>query len=121
MESSIELSEKTVAILNDFRNAAYQMRDIAQRIKIELIESGVISSTDSYSDIKNFVGLQKALLLAMAMGLPKTIGHESKYGCNIVSDFDLYWNMSSDSDFDKFLESIDFDKNKVRNFTLYLP
>lgn len=120
MESSIELSEKTVAILNDFRNATYQMRDIAQRIKIELIESGVISSTDSYSDIKNYVGLQKALLLAMAMGLPKNIGIESKYGCNIVSDFDLYWNMSTDSDFDKFLESIDFDKNKVRHINSYL-
>lgn len=115
-ENSIELSEKSIDILNEIRNSAFRVDDLAKELLKELRKDEVILKDDTYSTVKTNTPLMKILLLGMARGLCKT-SEGSRYGLGYVSDFDLYFNMA-DKSFDSFLEGIHFDKNLPEYKTL---
>jgi hypothetical protein len=57
------------------------------------------------------VVLKCDLLKYISVGLSKQPGAGSRYGCGIVSDFDLYYNMATDKLFNDMLDKVHFDYN----------
>jgi hypothetical protein len=73
--------------------------DVANEAKIlrdYLIRDHVITDEISYYQFTDDADLMKGLLGSLSTGLCTSVDG-SRYGCGIVSDFDLYHNMSTDT------------------------
>jgi hypothetical protein len=75
----------------------------------------VITDEDSYATVMDNPRLKAALLKYLSVGLSQD-KQASRYGRKIVSDFDMYHNMSTDKQFNELLESIYFDFNRKEDF-----
>lgn len=92
----------------DLKDKAVELRDI-------LLRDGVITDEDSYYTVLENVPLKSAILKYLSAGLPKE-ANMSRYGAKVVSDFDLYHNMQTDSRFNDMLDSIKFDYNDKKKW-----
>jgi hypothetical protein len=94
----VELSEKAINLCKMITTANYEILDLCRNLKTELENIGVISDVATYDDVKGNVQFCKALLEYVALGLCDSIA-SSRYGCKVVSDYDLYHRMKTDFDF----------------------
>lgn len=81
------------------------MHRIAIELKSRLMERNVISFHDTYTTVKNRKPLMEVLQKSIALGLDHNI-ESGRFGLGIVSDFDLYFNMSSNPEFNEYLDRV---------------
>ena len=69
---------------------------LSMRLLEELINEGIIADDIDYQSLVSNVLLMKTILLYLGQGLSTTI-NESKFGLDLISDFELYFNCKSDT------------------------
>jgi hypothetical protein len=96
--TTVQFSSDAIGVCNTIVTKYFDLSNEAIRLKEFLIRDNVITDETSFYQFKDNTELMKALLLNLSLGLSKSI-ETSRYGCNLVSDFDLYHNMSTDQSF----------------------
>jgi hypothetical protein len=86
-------------------DAGYSVRHQSLALKDILIHDGIITATTTYGELLANHLLKDALYDVFAVSLPDNVA-QSKYGCGIVSDFDLCVNMKHVADFEKRMKEL---------------
>jgi hypothetical protein len=125
MSSSSEFSRELQGYLIDFTAHSYRGYAIAQEVLKLLIQEGVIKPDDDYFAVKSNGKLMDSLSIYLAKGLSQDV-RTSKYGCGVVSDFQLYFAMTEEKNCKLILKQLRFDFNdtekydKIRNDAKYI-
>lgn len=117
MLSVIVFVDEELELCKALMKNSYYRRDLAQSLLAKLMEKGIITDEETFTSVKSNVNLMNAISKSILLGLDSNIP-SSKYGLKIVSDFDLYVNMATDTQLNDFLEGIKFDKNRPEYKTL---
>lgn len=112
-EEEIVINEPTKNLCKDICKKGYDQAKLSRFLFEQLMRQKIINDDDDYFSVKSNIPLMKVLLKNIALGLEESVSH-SIYGCQIVSDFNMYFNLNSESKLDKYLEAMNFDKNDIR-------
>jgi hypothetical protein len=96
--TTIQFSADAIGSCSAIVSKYFDLANEAMRLKGILIRDKVITDETSFYQFKDNIDLMTALLLNLSLGLSKSV-EQSRYGCQVVSDFDLYHNMSTDQSF----------------------
>lgn len=99
----IRLSDQGIQLCKQITLNSYQMLEYCKELKLVLMNQGLILDTNTYQDVKSNYPLTRCLLHYIALSLPKEKA-QSKYGLNLVSDYDLHHKMATDLDLNKYCE-----------------
>jgi hypothetical protein len=84
-------------------NAGYTVRESSKVLKAILEKDGAITFETTYDTFMKNTQLKQALMNSLILGLEHQPEH-SKYGCNIVSDYDLCKNLQTDANFNQKMD-----------------
>lgn len=100
----VDFSETAIELCREIVIVDYKKKDLSLKLKAELMRINVIRAEDTYESLlrdNSFMGPFRTNLATYLSDKPET----SLYGLKIVSDHDLFHNMSTDRDMRNFLKS----------------
>lgn len=100
-ENDVKMSAKAIELCKMITQSNYEVLDICRNLRNELEIIGILPDTATYATVKGNTAFCRALLGYVALGLNKT-PQTSRYGCGIVSDYDLYHRLDKDAPFNDF-------------------
>jgi hypothetical protein len=115
--SEIVFSINAKNFCKDILSNAFYIKNSSIQLRDELMKMGIITDEDTFVSVSNNVKLKLALLKNISIELSQDL-NQSRYGMNIVSDFDLFHNMATDKEFLDFLmKSKRFDVADVNQYS----
>lgn len=97
-EKEIIYSSKAKSLCQKLLESEYAKIELAEELCKELYNINVISCEDDYYSVRNNNKFMRPFRHYLSSYLSADI-EKSHYGLRVVSDFDLYTNMSTDADF----------------------
>jgi hypothetical protein len=116
---NVVFSETAINLCRDIVVVDYKKKDLSLKLKEELMRINVIRAEDTYESLVKdnaFMTPFRAYLSSFLSDDPKA----SLYGMGIVSDHDLFHNMSTDRDMKAFLKGRKLDKGNLEQLMLAL-
>lgn len=104
-DQEVKLSDKAMQICKMITKANYEVLDLCRNLRKELEDCDIIPDTATYKDVKSNVKFCRTLLGYVALGLNPDV-RTSRYGCSVVSEYDLYYRMTLNRDFNDICSSI---------------
>jgi hypothetical protein len=90
-------------LLGQFTRNAIDGKGIADQLKTSLFHRCILDDASTLASISKDRTFMTALFLQLSLSLSKHVDETSKFGLNIVSDFDLVHNFSKDTSLEAYI------------------